>query len=283
MTRLYLLPSLGFRKDLKKYGAWAVVTGATDGIGKAIAKQLAKRGMNVVLISRSEDKLNAVAEEFGAYKVEIRTITYDFNDVKSYDIIEEQLKDLDIGVLVNNVGVGYDHPDYFLELTDEFCDRLINVNITSISKMTRIVLKGMVERKRGLIVHVSSESGLKPVPLLSLYSAGKSFVEFFSNCLQSEYSGSSRVYNQVLCPSFVSTKLSKVRAGGVMIPSADRFAASAVNAFGLAPTLAGWWAHDVKNYIVETFIPDALFNYIALSMMQSGRKRWIKKQQQKKE
>ena len=68
-----------------------------------------------------------------------------------------------------------------------------------------------------------------------------------------------------------------------MIPSADRFAASAVNAFGLAPTLAGFWAHDVKNYIVETFIPDALFNYIALSMMQSGRKRWIKKQQQKKE
>ena len=91
----------------------------------------------------------------------------------------KNMKITQFSVSVNNVGVGYDHPDYFLELTDEFCDRLINVNITSISKMTRIVLKGMVERKRGLIVHVSSESGLKPVPLLSLYSAGKVIINYF--------------------------------------------------------------------------------------------------------
>jgi len=283
MTRLYLLPRFGVKKNLKKYGSWAVVTGSTDGIGKAVAKQLAKRGLNLVLISRSEEKLKTVAEEFAAYNVEVKTIAYDFSDVASYGKISVQLEGLDIGILVNNVGIGYDHPDYFLELTNEFCERLINVDITSIPKMTRMVLAGMVQRKRGLIVHVSSESSLQPIPLLTLYSAAKAFVNFFSNALHHEYAARGLdIHNQVITPSFVSTNLSKMRAKGFMVPTADSFAASAVDAFGLSTNMCGCWAHELKCF-AASLIPEFLFYKIALGMMQATRKRWLKKQQAKKE
>merc|ERR1719450_829776 len=106
--RLYFLPKFGVKKDLKKYGSWAVVTGATDGIGKAIAKQLAKRGINIVLISRSSDKLTTVAEELVTFNVQVKTITYDFSDANNYGQIAEEIEDLDIGILVNNVGISYD-------------------------------------------------------------------------------------------------------------------------------------------------------------------------------
>ncbi|XP_063807559.1 very-long-chain 3-oxoacyl-CoA reductase-B-like [Pseudophryne corroboree] len=98
-----------WRTDLRKYGAWAVVTGASDGIGKAYAEELARRGLNVVLISRTLKKLQSVAEG-----IELQTgrktkiIQVDFTGgPEIYPKIEEGLKDMDIGILVNNVGILY--------------------------------------------------------------------------------------------------------------------------------------------------------------------------------
>merc|ERR1712048_315786 len=124
MIRLYVLPKFGMKLNLKKFGSWAVITGATDGIGKAIAKQLAKQGLNLVMISRFEDKLKATAEEIGSEKIEIKTISYDFSDPDDYDRIAGQLKNLDIGILVNNVGMSYDHPDYYLKFDEKYFDKM---------------------------------------------------------------------------------------------------------------------------------------------------------------
>jgi len=278
--RLYFLPKFGMRKNLKKYGSWAVVTGATDGIGKAIAKQLAKRGINIILISRSSDKLTTVAEEIGTYNVQVKTITYDFSDVSKYDEISDELKDMEIGILVNNVGISYDHPEYLLELSDEVCDTLINVDVISAVKMTRIVLSGMIQRKRGLIVHISSESAYKPIPLLSLYSSAKAFVDFFGRGVHREYVKAG-IHSQVVTPSFVASNLSKMRPRGIMVPNADRFAEMAVNAFGLSSSMAGWWAHEIQAFLVNNVIPDALFYKLAWKTMNGGRKKWLRKQQQK--
>jgi len=281
LTRLYLLPRFGMKKDLKKYGSWAVITGATDGIGKAVAKQIAKRGINVVLISRSVEKLSAVADEFSSFGVEVKTIAYDFNDVDNYEVIEKELKDLEIGILVNNVGIGYDHPSYFLEISGEFSDTSIKVNCTSVHKMSRIVLAGMSERKKGLIVHIASASGLRPVPLLSLYAATKAFVVSFSRGLHYEYA-SSGIQNQVIAPNFVATKLSKMRASGVFVPSADHFASSAVDTFGLTTHNLGCWGHELANYVFEA-LPDCVYYSQVLKMMVGGRKKWLRKQEQKRD
>ncbi|MEJ1278472.1 hydroxysteroid (17-beta) dehydrogenase 12 [Cricetulus griseus] len=115
-------------------GEWAVVTGGTDGIGKSYAEELAKRGMKIVLISRSQDKLDQVSSEIKEkFKVETRTIAVDFTLDDIYDKIKTGLAGLEIGVLVNNVGMSYEYPEYFLEVPD-------------LDNVTRLVLPGMVER-----------------------------------------------------------------------------------------------------------------------------------------
>jgi len=246
LLRLYVLPKYAaFRVNLKKmFGTWAVVTGATNGIGKAIAKQLAKRGINLVLISRSEEKLKATAQEIGN-GVDIRTIVYDFTTSAGYDVIRQQLKDVDVGILVNNVGVSYKHAEFYGDWDPQACDDMIKVNIHSVLKMTRVVLDGMVSRKIGLLVHISSASGYAPFPLYSVYSGTKSFVNNFAESLHHEYAHKG-IQSQFITPSFVSTNMTRnMKPNGFSVADVDHMAQQTVNAFGLSSCLYGHWGHEL--------------------------------------
>jgi len=111
-------------KSIKKLGEWAVVTGATDGIGLALAKEIAKKGVNVVLVSRSAEKLKAAEQEIKAKcpKVETKTISFDFSNgaAADYAKLAAELKSLPIGLLYNNVGVSYDHAE-LLQVSVSLC------------------------------------------------------------------------------------------------------------------------------------------------------------------
>ncbi|KAL5007471.1 hypothetical protein ScPMuIL_016277 [Solemya velum] len=183
--------ALGLSMNLKKNGSWAVITGCTDGIGKALAQQIAAEGLNCVLISRTKSKLEDLAKELETVnKVKTMIIVADFSDgFEIYPDIQQKLEGLDIGVLVNNVGLSYPYPEYFLELPnrDQFLKDLINVNVVSTTMMISVVLPGMAERKRGVVINVSSHAGMIPTPLISSYSATKAYVEFLTLCLESEY------------------------------------------------------------------------------------------------
>uniref|UniRef100_A0A0A9YMW9 Estradiol 17-beta-dehydrogenase 12 n=1 Tax=Lygus hesperus TaxID=30085 RepID=A0A0A9YMW9_LYGHE len=129
-----------------------------------------------------------------------------------YSRIKEELENMDVGVLVNNVGTIASHPEYFLELENHhkyLYQGIINCNITSAINMTRFVLPGMVKRSRGLIINVSSMMGVLPAPLHSLYGATKSFILKFSQDLDTEYSKSG-VHVHVLKTGLVATKMSDV-------------------------------------------------------------------------
>lgn len=173
--KYFLRPS----KNLKKLGEWAVVTGATDGIGKAYAFKLAKKGLNVVIISRTKSKLDAVKneieEKYAGVSVKVVVCDYsDFNPTVRGKVraneerrrysrlyfrpanasncsffmsqVAKALDGLDIGVLVNNVGVSYVFPKYFSELSEDEVEGLMEMNVNSTTWMTHMVLPGMMER-----------------------------------------------------------------------------------------------------------------------------------------
>lgn len=197
-------------KNIKKYGEWAVVTGATDGIGKAMAFELARKGCNVLLVSRSAEKLASVAKELGEKcpKVSVRTEAVDFSKFGAVEAakLRKTLDPLQIGVLVNNVGQSYEFCQWFHELTDAEVESLLRLNIESTTWMTRAVLPGMLERRKGAVVNMSSAAARAPLPLLAQYSACKGYIENFTRSLNAEYSAKGISF-QCQSPLWVATAM----------------------------------------------------------------------------
>ncbi|XP_029000468.1 very-long-chain 3-oxoacyl-CoA reductase-B [Betta splendens] len=263
-------------------GKWAVVTGATDGIGKAYAEQLARRGFAIVLISRSQEKLDEVSKEIASKcGVETKTISADFSSVDIYSRIEAGLAGLEVGVLVNNVGTSYTYPEFFLNIPnlEQFIDSMVNINITSVCQMTRLVLPRMVERKKGAILNISSASGMYPVPLLTVYSATKAFVDFFSQGLQTEYRSKGIIIQSVL-PFFVTTKLSKIRRPTLDVPSPERYVAAELSTVGLQTQTNGYLPHAVMGWVTTALLPARILNSYVMGVGLSQRARFLKKQKQ---
>ncbi|KAK7473654.1 hypothetical protein BaRGS_00035132 [Batillaria attramentaria] len=270
---------LGLSFNFKSVGSWAVVTGCTDGIGKAYAEELARRGLNVVLISRTRSKLEALAQEIKErFKVETRIIAADFTRADIYDDIRKELSGLDIGTLVNNVGMAYDYPEYFhlQENNDKFVMDMINCNTASVAMMTSMMLPGMVAKKKGVIINISSGFGRFPAPLVTVYSATKCFVDFFSRALQQEY-GPMGITIQVVMPYFVATKMSKIRRTSMFVPSPTDYVRSALNTVGLQGLTFGYWTHALQEKFVSVtplfFIKQTLLGTRARALKRKASKK----------
>ncbi|TWW74849.1 Very-long-chain 3-oxoacyl-CoA reductase [Takifugu flavidus] len=225
--------------DLRSYGKWAVVTGATSGIGKAYATELARRGLDIVLVSRCRNKLQAVAKEIeDRFGRETRTIQVDFTEGQSiYPVVAEQLEGLEVGILVNNVGMMYCTCfAYFLQVPDaeQKITQIVNCNMLSVPQMTRLVLPGMLERGTGLIINMSSEAGVHPQPLLSLYSSTK-----------------------CVAPFLVSTSMTSLEVSRV-VKSASEFAHEALNTVGHSTSTSGCLSHALQDLILSLLLPDWL-------------------------
>jgi len=282
---LGLLWKYQFRPSVKltKCGKYAVVTGATDGIGKAYALTLAKRGMSLILISRTESKLKAVAEEIDAYatekKKDIEKTKYIVCDYSNFDEatrarVAKELEGLDIGVLINNVGQSYRYPRFFHELSPEEIGAIIEMNINSTVWMTKMVIDGMVERKRGTIVNLSSGSADHTMPLLAEYGAAKMFVERFSESLDAEYRGRGiRVQCQI--PFYVATKLAKLRKS-LTVPTANAYVFMSMRWLGHGGVVQPFWLHGIQGWVMKV-LPSFLVDSAVMSMHAGIRKRGLKK------
>ncbi|XP_019333661.1 17-beta-hydroxysteroid dehydrogenase type 3 isoform X3 [Alligator mississippiensis] len=213
------LPQSFFRS----MGEWAVITGAGDGIGKAYCFELARRGLNIAMISRTLEKLQKVATEIEqATGRKVKVIQADFTKDYVYEAIEESLQGLEIGILVNNVGMLHNPvPCRFLNGPD-IAENLINCNVISVTKMTRIILKQMEPRQKGLILNLSSGLGTFPCPLYTLYSASKAYICTFSKALQAEYKKKGIII-QVVTPYGVSTPMTKYQKPNVIMKTAEEY------------------------------------------------------------
>lgn len=280
--KYFLRPS----KKLTKFGQWAVVTGATDGIGKAYAMALAKKGINVLIISRTEAKLKAMKEEIdakGYSGVEVDYVVCDYSnfDTKAKETVTNKMQKLDIGVLINNVGVSYRYPRFFHEISDDEVTALIEMNINSTTWMTRYVIDGMIERKRGAIVNISSGSAMYTMPLLAEYAAAKSYIEKFTLALNAEYNGKG-IQVQCQIPFYVATKLAKMRRS-FTVPSADEFAAMGLKFIGQADAVVSpFWVHGMMGCLLD-HLPTSVVSKIMMSTHLAIRKKGLKKDAAKKE
>jgi len=273
-------------KNLKKsYGSWAVVTGATDGIGLAMANEFAKNGLNVALLSRTKEKLDKCAAEITAKypKVEVKVLAVDFNDIvndKTRAKVAKFLEPLEVGVLVNNVGVSYPFPKYFHELNDSEVEALNVLNVESTVWMTRIVLdannaNSMVSRKRGAIINIASAAGVLTSPLLAQYGGAKGYVAQFSRALHYEYS-SKGIHVQCQVPLYVTTKLAKLRHASLTVATPAQYARASLRAIGGAAVVSPYWSHALQmslfNMLPESFVA-SVTNSMHLSIRKAGMKK----------
>ncbi|EDL79605.1 hydroxysteroid (17-beta) dehydrogenase 12, isoform CRA_a [Rattus norvegicus] len=173
--------------------------------------------------------------------------------------------------------MSYEYPEYFLEIPDldNTIKKLININVLSICKVTRLVLPGMVERSKGVILNISSASGMLPVPLLTVYSATKAFVDFFSQCLHEEYK-SKGIFVQSVLPFFVATKLAKIRKPTLDKPSAETFVKSAIKTVGLQTRTTGYVIHAIMGSI-NSILPRWIYFKTIMGFNKSLRNRYLKK------
>jgi 17beta-estradiol 17-dehydrogenase / very-long-chain 3-oxoacyl-CoA reductase len=267
---------------VKSYGKWSVVTGATDGIGLGYVRQLATNGINVILISRSQAKLDesrtSLALEFPLLQFQTIQADFDVDTPETYQRIERSLKNIEVGILINNVGRSYDHAEYLESVTDELVDSLIRINIMATTRLTRIVLPGMLERGRGAIVNVGSAAGSLYTgdPLYAVYSGTKAYVDLFSRSLHLEYRKRG-ISVQCQIPYFVTTKLSKIRSTSLLVPNANGYAACAIKSIGYEASIVPYPAHALQHFFIQHLLPPFLFEKFLLGHHLGIRKAAYKK------
>ena len=171
-------------------GSTALITGASGGLGQAFAEQLAERGSHLVLVGRSEDKLQALAERLERQnKITTTVLTADLASSTEVDQLISNLKTrrIDVDLLINNAGFGLFQR--FLETPLERQIEEIDVNVRAVVLLTHALAPAMVAKKTGGVINLSSSAGFQPVPGANVYAASKSFVLLFSEALAQELVG----------------------------------------------------------------------------------------------
>jgi 17beta-estradiol 17-dehydrogenase / very-long-chain 3-oxoacyl-CoA reductase len=226
--------------------------------------------------------LEAVAKEIEEeFAVETLIIDVDFTSgIEIYDKIKERIQGKEIGVLINNVGVAYQSPDYFLGIPnrEKMIQDLVRVNVLSIPMMCSIVLGQMVERKRGLVINISSLSAIIPAACLTIYSGTKAFAHKFSSDLAMEYEKYGIVVQSVL-PGPVATNMTKMRKPTWMAPSAKNFVESALSTVESTRHTTGYFSHSMLHKVTNLmlYFAPSFGAKTVLKTMENVRNRAIKR------
>jgi len=183
----------------------ALVTGASGGIGEALARLLAAGGANVVLLARSAERLASLAAELSAaHRVQATVLAHDLSAPGAAEAIVAELstRELTIDILVNNAGFGTYGPFATTSADEELA--LMQVNIVALTMLTKRLLPSMIERRHGRILNVASTAAFQPGPLMAVYYASKAYVLSLSEALSKETEGTG-VTVTCLCPGPTAT------------------------------------------------------------------------------
>ncbi|KAK3378807.1 hypothetical protein B0T24DRAFT_545302 [Lasiosphaeria ovina] len=287
LLNAFVLSGTNLRKYGKK-GTWAIVTGASDGLGKEFATQLAAKGFNLVLVSRTQSKLDTLAKELEQKYADLQTKTLAMDYAKDnnadYERLAKLIAGLDVGILINNVGQSHSIPVPFLQTAGDELQNIITINCLGTLKTTKVVAPILAQRKNGLILTMGSFAGVMPTPYLATYSGSKAFLQHWSASLAEELKPAG-VDVQFVISYLVATAMSKVRRTSALVPSPKQFVRSALGKIGLdgaegfPNTYTPWWSHAVFKWVVESTVgaTSGLTIWYNLKMHADIRQRALKK------
>jgi short-subunit dehydrogenase len=246
----------------------ALITGASAGIGEALARALAARGDDLVLVARRADRLEAEAARLTAvHGVAVEPLTADLGTAAGVATVAARLTDSarPIDLLVNNAGIG--SAGHFWELPVEREIAIIGLNVVALVQLTHAALAPMVARDSGGVINVSSLAAYQPTPLSATYGASKAYVSSFTNAVRDELRGTN-VKVMVLAPGFTHTEFQEKSIDPRGLPefvwqSADTVAATALRAYERGRGVCVTGAVNVVAAAASKVMPAAVIRRIS--------------------
>jgi short-subunit dehydrogenase len=259
-------------KKVSEFMDTVLITGTTSGIGEAFAKKFVLEGYNVILVARNQEKLSLQAKKLGANK-NIKYITCDLNDENAINIIEQSLKEwnLTVDILINNAG--FNECGLFHETSINRELEMVQVHISSLIKLTKVLLKEMLKNNYGHIVNIGSTGSFIASHSDAVYSATKSFILSFTNALAGELQGTG-VKATIICPGATNTEfaikagIEKTKLFGVAVMSPNQVVDSVYCKLlrGKRVIIPGWY--NKIMVACSKILPVSVLNKVTLWMMQ---------------
>lgn len=234
-----------------RYGQWAVIAGASEGLGAAFAKALAKRGQNLVLLARRksvmDDLATTIAKDHG---VEVRAMACDLADPGFADAILEATKGLEVGTAVYNAAYSYVGP--LIERPLDEALKVVDVNIRGPIRFAHALVPAMIERKRGALVLMSSLAGFQGTPNLAAYASSKAFTTVLGESLWAELEPKgidvvASAAGAIRTPNYLKTSKGKNAPGTL---EADDVAETTLNALGHGPLVVPGGVNKLARFVL---------------------------------
>jgi short-subunit dehydrogenase len=263
-----------------KYGPWALITGASAGIGKEIARELASRGLNIILVARRQAVLDQVADSFAAhYGVDTRTVAVDFAAPDAANELAAAIADLDVGLVVPNAGIEISGD--FIANDLEQHNRMNRINITAPTELAHIFGRRLAARGRGGLLLVSSLVAYQGTPTLASYAAGKAYILSLGEALHVEL-GRHGVDVSVLSPGVTSTDMvSNMPMNWQKMPliaqAPETVAKIGVDALGRKSSVVSGLLNKIyafENRFLPRIWPTKLFGALMRRAMTAAAPRW---------
>ena len=240
-------------------GSYALITGATEGIGKEFCIQLAKLKFNLILVSRNIEKLKKVSDELKNKFINLQTILIEFDFSKKFSIKDyekfflnnKEIKNLDISILINNIVIS--QRELFTNYSLEFIMDTININIVSQSLLTKIFINKLLNRnKKSAIISMSSYSATLPLILSSIYCASKIYDDYLIRAIAEENKGKNIDFLSVR-PQYVNTPSRAEHKKEFKAISTEECVTGIFQDLGYETVTNGYWSHCIKGVIFDIF------------------------------
>lgn len=221
-------------KEFKsQYGPWGLITGASSGFGAEFARQLSRKKLNLVLVARNKERLEQLSEEVRQQnEIEVKIVVADLTQREGIETVVKQTEELEIGLLVNNVG--REDSGYFLDSEIDRVLETLDLNCRVPLELTHTFARKMATRKRGGVVFLGSIVGFQGVPYIASYAATKAYDLIFAEGLASELK-EYHIDVLALCPGFAKTNLARelnFKSSPIQPMSVEPIIKSAINSLG---------------------------------------------------